>query len=119
MDIFMKTYLTVIALIFCVSALASDETGTVAFEHGQLNSSASSAGVTFFYLSGPKTGSPSCANYAGGERWVINNDWPAAKIQMSILLAAITSGKQVTVRGSGNCSVWGDTETAINIFIMP
>lgn len=113
-------YFSIFSMLLCISTttLAGTEMGTVRFEHGQYASNSNSAGYTFFYLDGGvKNSSPACATFTGGERWVINNNWPAAKIQNSILLAAVASGKKVAIRGSGNCEVWGDTETALNIFI--
>lgn len=113
----MKTLIAVALSLVATSAFGGSETGTVIFEHGQYSSGPNSAGYTFFYLDGgAKVGSPGCAS--NGERWVINNDWPAAKIQISVLLAAAVSGKRVMIRGSNDCSVWGDTETAANIFIV-
>jgi hypothetical protein len=50
-------------------------------------------------------------------RWPINNNWPAAKIQMTILLVAAISGKKVTVRASGDCAVWNNSETALDIIL--
>lgn len=100
------------------SANAAVETGKVTFDHGQWGSNAESAGYTFFFVSGPKVGSPTCASYSGGERWVINNNWPAAEIQISILLAASLAGKEVKVRGSGDCNEHSNSETAVNVIIM-
>ncbi|WP_133719264.1 hypothetical protein [Methylocaldum gracile] len=115
----MKILIAIALSLVATLAIGGSETGTVRFEHGQYASGPNSAGYTFFYLDdGTKVAPPGCATFAGGERWVINNDWPAAKIQMSVLLAAAVSGKRVTIYGSNNCSVWGDTETATNIFIV-
>jgi hypothetical protein len=94
------------------------QTGTVVFQYGQYSSSSSSPGLTFFELQGTeKTGSPGCATYMAGQRWVIANSWPAAKLQVNILLLAYMTGKQVTVRGSNNCGVWHDTETAVDVIV--
>lgn len=82
----MKSVLLLVALLCASQAYAGSETGTVRFEHGQFNSSQSSAGYTFFYLDGSnKTNVPACSSFGGGERWVINNNWPAASMQVSIL----------------------------------
>lgn len=95
-------------------ALAGEQAGMVTVHHGQHSSGPTSAGFTFFVLQGgSKTGTPACNTYV--DRWVINNGWPAAKMQVAILLSAIASGKTVTVRGSGDCSQWSDSETAIDI----
>lgn len=115
----MKRIVFIAALFFWAKVFAGSEIGTVRFEIGQHESSANSAGKTFFYLEGQqKYNSPACATYVGGERWVINNDWPAAELQNSILLSAAISGKRVQIYGSGSCEVWGDTETALSIHIV-
>jgi hypothetical protein len=45
--------------------------------------------VTFFYLEGgTRTSKPACGSADSGERWVINNAWPAAKLQIAVLLSA-------------------------------
>lgn len=93
---------------------AGEQTGTVRMDHGTYGSGVNSAGQTFFFLDGgAKAGTPAFNTYLS--RWVINNNWPAAKFQVAVLLAAVTSGKTVTVRGSGDCANWVDSETAIDI----
>jgi hypothetical protein len=107
-----------LSMAACSVCSAGEGVGTVRFEHGQYASSPTSAGMTFFYLDGGgKVGTPACSTWAGGQRWVINNNWPGAKIQLSILIAAKMSGRSVRVYGSGDCGVWGDTETAWNLFM--
>ena len=109
----------ILFLILSVNCYAGHETGTVRFNHGQYGSGSTSAGKTFFFLDGGvRVGAPACATFSGGERWVINNDWPAAQLQNSVLLSAVMAGKQVNVRGSDTCDVWGDSETAIDIVIV-
>ena len=92
---------------------AGEQSGLVTFGHGQVFSGATTNGYTFFYLSGTKTGNPACSTY--NNRWVINNDWPVAKIQIATLLAAAASGRPVAVSGTGDCAVWSDSETANDI----
>jgi hypothetical protein len=92
--------------------MAGDQSGFVTFGHGQYASGENTNGYTFFYLSGTKTGNPACSTY---DRWVIDNDWPVAKIQIATLLAAVVSGRPVAVSGTGNCAVWGDSETANDV----
>ncbi len=105
-------------ILFSSFCLAGNEVGTVRFNHGQYGHSSTSAGKTFFFLDGgTKTNIPACATYLGGQRWVIDNNWPGANMQLSILLAARMSGKEVQVRGANNCGVHGDTETARDLFI--
>jgi len=115
----MRIYLAlIISIAFSSQCLAGDETGTVRFQHGQYGHSSTSAGKTFFFLDGgAKTNSPPCATNASGDRWVINNNWPGASMQLSILLAAKISGKEIQVWGANNCDVHGNTETASNLFI--
>lgn len=101
-------------LVMASTAGAGEQTGTVKMDYGQHTSGSTSAGLMFFVLQGAaKTGTPACNTY--NSRWVINNNWPAARIQVAILITAITSGKTVTVRGSGDCSQWSDSETATDI----
>jgi hypothetical protein len=108
---------TSLTLALCATTtlvLAGEQTGTVTMDHGQFSSGPASAGFTFFILQGgTKYGRPACNTYL--DRWVINNNWPAARIQVAVLLSAIASGKTVTVRGSGDCSQYSDSETAIDI----
>ena len=113
-----KYLILVISIAISSQCLAGDETGTVRFQHGQYGHSSTSAGKTFFYLDGStKKNTPACATFSGGERWVINNNWPGASMQLSILLAAKMSGKKVQIRGANNCGVHGDSETASDLFI--
>lgn len=108
----------VVAATACLPSLAGTETGTVRFNYGQYRSSSTSAGLTFFFLDGgTKSDIPACSTAFDGERWVINNDWPVAKMQMAVLLAAATSGKKVTIRGTGECGVYSNSETAQDIFL--
>jgi len=115
----MKIINCLFLMLFSTITLAGSETGTVVFTFGQWSSSSTSAGYTFFLLeSYTKSDEPGCITSNDGERWVIDNDWPAADMQMSILLAAAISGKSVLVRGSGDCGVNGSTETAVDIIIV-
>jgi hypothetical protein len=107
------------AALACSGAVAGTQTGTVNLAQTSYGSSATHPGYMFFYLNvGTKTGSPACATISGGTRWVIDNAWPAAKSQLAILLTAFATGKQVTITGSNDCSVWGDSETAIDIRLL-
>jgi hypothetical protein len=100
-------------------ACAGTQTGTVNLAQTSYASTATSPGYMFFYLNGgAKTGNPACSTISGGTRWVINNSWPAAKSQLSILLTALATGRQVQITGSNDCAVWGDTETVIDIRIL-
>ena len=112
----MKILPATLLLIVCFSqtVLAGSQSGLVTFVTGQYQSSASTAGYTFFQLSGAdRVGNP-CTN----DRWVIDNDWPAAPMQVATLQAAVLTGRQVRVQGSGNCAVWGDTETTLDVYLI-
>jgi hypothetical protein len=96
------------------------EEGTVRFMHNQIFSNGSHPGYTFFYLEGgtPRSEKPACATYDSGERWVINNSWPAAKLQIAVLLSAALAGRRVRVQGTGDCAAWGDSETVWDILLV-
>jgi len=97
-------------------ANAGSEVGRVQFQDSQYLSSSTTAGYTFFKITGVKTNAPSCAlGNQEGEQWVIHNDWPAAKIQLSILYAASIARRDVTIVGKGTCDVWGSAETAYEV----
>ena len=100
--------------------LAGSQTGTVRFEYGTVFSNGNNPGWTFFYLDKgtSRVGSPGCATYNNGQRWVIYNGWPAAKIQIAILLSASIAGKKVYVQGNDNCDVWGDSETVMDVHLI-
>ena len=116
-----KTYIKIFLLL--ISLLLTSQTWAVGIEVGYVRVqylsygvSASSAGKMFFFLDGnTKTGNPSCSIAHGGERWVINNDWPVAKYYHSVLLAAQIAGKQVRIDGTGGCGVWSDSESVGNV----
>jgi hypothetical protein len=100
-------------------ASAGSQQGIPTLVHTSYSSHATHPGYLFLFLNGTaKTGNPACSTAGGGARWVINNSWPAAKSQLSILLTAIATGKQVLITGSNACEVWGDSETVIDIRLM-
>ncbi len=66
-------------------------------------------GQVIFYVSGSRSGMPSCAT--AGNRWAFSGNNGAGQVTMSIILIAYSSGKPLTIIGTGACDVWGDTET--------
>lgn len=104
-----------LALVPALSAAAGEQTGSVLMEEGTYMSSSTSAGFTFFYLQGggAKLNRPTCNTV--NDRWVINLDWPGGKYQLAILMTAMASGRTVRVLGTGDCGVWSDTETVMDI----
>jgi hypothetical protein len=115
----MKKLFVLMFAALAAPAFAGSESGTVVFAHWQYGSNVSTAGYTFFFLEGgTKSDNPACSTNAGGQRWVLANDWPAAKYQIATLMSAFLSGKRVAVIGSNTCSVWGDTETVVDIRLI-
>lgn len=111
-------FAAILIVIMPTMAISGSEVGTVEFVDGQYHSSETSAGYTFFYVhGGTKYNNPSCSTNSDGHRWVIDNDWPAAKYQIATLLTAVVAGRSVQVEGTNNCNVWSDTETAQDIFL--
>jgi hypothetical protein len=67
-----------------------------------------SDGLTYFVLSGPAGGKPSCALQS---YWMIHDENSAAgKKLLAMLMIAQASGRAVTVFGSGTCARWPDGE---------
>jgi hypothetical protein len=65
--------------------------------------------LVWFYLSGTnKTPGPDCAKHA--YYMIKDENSSAGKRQLATLLAAKTSGKEVTVHGDNTCTRWGDGE---------
>jgi hypothetical protein len=93
------------------------QTGTVLMHHTTYAANASSAGIAMFVLvgGGAKVDKPACNTYQ--ERWAFNNASPAARYHHAVLLAAVASGKTVTVWGTGLCDVWSDSETIMDVRI--
>ena len=115
-----KALLGIAALLLMTSLGHANETGTVRFAYGQYGAHAGHPGHTFFHLEGgTRVNKPGCGSADGGERWVINNAWPAAKLQLTVLLAAAFTGKRVQVLGTSDCGVWGDTETVLMVHVVP
>jgi len=108
------------AALFLMIPLAhatGTETGKAKFDYGQIFSTPSHPGYTFFRLSEgtARTDRPGCATQ---DRWVINNAWPAAKTQIATLMSAVLAGRKVSVQGTGDCAAWGDTETVWDVHLI-
>ncbi|MBB5986667.1 hypothetical protein [Sphingobium lignivorans] len=67
-------------------------------------------GQVIFFSTGTRSAMPACAT-TGANRWAIDGSTAAGQVRMSILLTAWAQRKRVIIVGTGNCSVWGDTET--------
>lgn len=92
-----------LVLLGTTSAFAGQQTGQVTELITRAND-----GLIYFFMSGPASGRPGCAT---APYWMIKDEnSPAGKRQLAILLAARTSGRSVTVTGSNTCTRWPDGE---------
>jgi len=69
-----------------------------------------SNGVVIAYVEGPRSNAPSCAAVES-MRFAVNATTPAGKAQLSGLLTAYSTGKAVSIWGTGACTAWNDTES--------
>lgn len=66
----------------------------------------------YFEQSGARTSRPACAT---ATRWVIDTSTLAGQAILSLVLTAQAQRMPVYVSGSGNCALWGDSETAAGV----
>ena len=70
-----------------------------------------SDGITYFYVNGPATGKPACANHA---YWIIQDENSSAgRSILTLVLSAQASGQRVTVHGNNTCTRWHDGEDVL------
>lgn len=62
------------------------------------------------------TGQPACATT---HRFAINSATESGRLLVSTVLSAQAQGKSIRVEGLGVCDVWGDSETAYFVVILP
>ena len=101
--------LIILAIMLMVTipqlSLAGSQTGKV------LNIRVSSKTIgnpTHILLEGAWSNKPTCAV----AWWAIDTDTVAGKSLLSILLTAYSTGKEITLWGTGQCDLRGDMETA-------
>jgi len=70
-------------------------------------------GVGLFTLTGSKVSAPACNTI--GNRWAIDLGASGGKAAYAAVLAAYLSGKTLSVNGTGDCGIWGDTESALYV----
>lgn len=93
-------------------ALASSQTSTVGSIGGD-----NSGGAFAFWLTGTRTGKPSCAS--ADDNWVISNpSSDNAKALLSLILTAFAAGKTVIVQGTGACDATQTTREAVAWIII-
>jgi hypothetical protein len=98
------------ASVFSSVCFAGTQTGTVKQLHKR-----ASDGLIYFFLSGPATGSPTCASKP---YWVIRDENSnTGKQQLALLLTAKATGGVVTIVGAGTCNRWGDGEDVDDIVL--
>lgn len=67
-------------------------------------------GVLLVSTTTAATGQPACVTTAGG-RFAVDGTTEAGKVMVASILAAYAQGKQVTIVGTGDCGVYGNSET--------
>jgi hypothetical protein len=91
-------------LIFVGNALASTYKGKVSSIHVR-----DEDGLVWVYILGERTGNrPNCAVY--DYMMIRNENSPAGKRQLAMLMMAKATNKPVMIDGAGTCSRWGDGE---------
>jgi hypothetical protein len=71
--------------------------------------------VVLFVQTGQRISQPVCATQL--QRWAINTSTDAGKAQLSGLLTAYSTGKEITIKGAGTCQNWGDSESVSYFYI--
>ncbi len=103
-------------IITCIpfSAVSGTATGKIVnlLVHKQ---GGNGAGVFMFEMDGSRAGAPACSTIANGKAWAMSLEQESGRAMYSLVLAAYSSGKTITVNGSNTCDSWGDREEPIYI----
>lgn len=100
----MKKILSVLALSLSSYAYSGSDVANV----DSLMTRASDGLLYFTLKNGNPINKPACATHG---YWMIKDEnSETGKLQFSILLTALVSGKKVQVIGNNNCTRWGDGE---------
>ncbi|TDQ51313.1 hypothetical protein EV696_101287 [Permianibacter aggregans] len=78
--------------------------------------SRASDGLVWINLTGPRVNKPACALY--DYMMIKDENSETGKKQFAMLLQAHATGKPVFVRGTGDCSRWGDGESIEMVEIL-
>jgi len=101
----MKKLLVISLVMFSAASQAGSATsGALSTVHFM------SGGSVLVYTSGTRSGVPSCA-VNQPTRFAIDATTEGGKVQLSGLLLAYASGKNVVIHGKGHCDAYGDSET--------
>lgn len=73
-------------------------------------------GVVLVYTTGSRTTPPSCSTVAG--RFAFDSTTAGGKSQLAGILTADAGGRQVIIVGTGDCGVYGDSETISHFYIV-
>lgn len=75
--------------------------------------------VYFLYVDKDATGTPSCATYTRSDRrFAIDPATDIGRAMIATALAARMAGLKINISGTGNCLIWGDTESIAWLDIM-
>jgi len=108
-DIKVKKWMPLFLALLTTNTFAgSASTGKLSKLHFMSN------GVIIVYTSGARTDVPTCAQNQPS-RFALNGTTDGGKVQVSGLLSAYATGKNVIIKGASNCNAYGDTES-INYF---
>lgn len=103
----LKTTITLATLFFMpVAAQASVESDSHITSY-----TPQAGGPMFFATDGQRQNIPGCSFQPG--RWVIDDTTPAGQALVAGMLTAFSLHKTIRLVGTGDCSVWGDTETVL------
>ena len=75
-------------------------------------------GAVLFNVTGTRTTPPACGTN-NPQRFAIDASTTAGQAAVAVLLSAQARGKAVMVNGTGNCTIWGDTETVAYFWVQP
>lgn len=98
-----------VPLIFMISSTAYAGTG-----HGLIHGIVTIRGIITFTLETHENG-PACHTVMND--FAFDSTTPEGKSKYALLLIALTAKKAIGVEGTGNCSAWGDRETAEKIIL--
>jgi hypothetical protein len=70
-----------------------------------------SKGVVLVFTNGSRSGIPACSNPGFTTRWALDATTSSGQVAYALLLSARALREQVTLYGTGSCSVLGDAET--------
>ena len=95
-------------LTFILMALTSQSALAGSAAPGKVvNPIVNRAGIFFFSQTGVRSAIPTCEVY---NRWAVDVNTPRGQSMMSLILTAYSQGKNVSIAGTGECGVAGDTE---------